>query len=80
MLRLEDIFVPAGSQQRAHGRFTNLTAVAFTVFRQQLFKGFDAFHPDEVEQFLTGVRKVLAQVIVDFDALFRQLGVEHLSY
>ena len=80
MLWLEDIFVPAGSQQRANGRFTHFAAVAFTVFRQQLFKGFDAFHPDEVEQFLTGVRKVLAQVIVDFDALFRQFGVEHLSH
>ena len=80
VLRFQNIFVPAGGQQRANGRFTNLTAVAFTVFCQQLFKGFDAFHADEVEQFLTGVRKVLAQVIVDFDALFRQFGVENLSH
>ena len=79
MLRLEDVLIPAGGQQGTDGRLTDFTAVALTVFFQQLVEGFDAFHADQVEQLLTGVSEVFAQIVVDLDALFRQLGVEHLS-
>ena len=80
MLGLEHVLVPAGGQQRADGRFTYFTAVALAVLRQQLVEGLDAFHADQVVQLLTRVSKVLAQVVVDFDALFRQLGVQHLGH
>lgn len=79
VLRLEDVLIPAGGQQGADGWFTNFTAVALAVFGQQFVEGFDAFHADQVEQLLAGVSEVFAQVVVDLDALFRQLGVEHLG-
>ena len=53
VLWFEDVLIPAGSQQGTHGRFTHFAAVAFPVFGQQLFEGFDAFYTDEMEQFLT---------------------------
>ena len=46
MFRLQNVFVPAGGQQRTDGRFTNFTTVAFAVFRQQFFEGFNAFNAD----------------------------------
>ena len=43
MFRLQNVFVPAGGQQRTDGWFTNFTAVALAVFGQQFVEGFDAF-------------------------------------
>ncbi len=65
----------------ANRRFvTNFTTVAFAVFRQQFFEGFNAFNANRMEQFLTRISKVFAQVVVNFDALFRQLRVcQYLS-
>ncbi len=71
MLRLEDVLVPAGGQQRADGRFTHFAAVALAVLRQQLVEGLDAFHADQVVQLLARIGEVLAQVMVDLDALLR---------
>ena len=79
MLRFEDVLIPAGGQQRADGRLTDLAAITLTVFFQQFVEGFNAFHADQVEQLLAGVSEVFTQVVVDLDALFRQLGVEHLG-
>ena len=50
------------------------------MFRQQFVEGLNALHADQVVQLLARIREVLAQVVVHFDALFRQLGVQHLSY
>ncbi len=79
MFRLQNVFVPAGGQQRTDGRFTNFTTVAFAVFRQQFFEGFNAFNADQMEQFLTRISKVFTQVVVNFDTLFRQFRVQYLS-
>ncbi len=79
VLRLEHVLIPAGGQQRTDGWFTHFTAVTLAVFLQQLVEGFDAFHADQVIQLLARVSEVLAQVVVHFNALFRQLGVEHLG-
>ncbi len=49
------------------------------MFLQQFVEGLNAFHADQVIQLLARVSEVLAQVVVHFDALFRQLGVQHLS-
>ena len=79
MFWFEHVLIPAGRQQGADGRFTHFTAVALAVFRQQFVEGLDAFHADQMVQLLARVSEVLAQVVVHFDALFRQLGVQHLS-
>ena len=79
MFRLQNVFVPAGGQQRTDGRFTNFTTVTFAVFRQQFFEGFNAFNADQMEQFLTRISKVFTQVVVNFDTLFRQFRVQYLS-
>ena len=50
------------------------------MFFQQFVEGFDAFHADQVEQLLARVGEVLTQIVVHFDTLFRQLGVEHLRH
>ncbi|VFT73442.1 Uncharacterised protein [Klebsiella aerogenes] len=80
VLRFEDVLIPAGGQQRADGRLTDLAAITLTVFFQQFVEGFNAFHADQVEQLLAGVSEVFAQVVVDLDALFRQFGIEHLRH
>ncbi len=79
VLRLEHVLIPAGGQQRTDGRFTDFTPVALAMFLQQFVEGFDAFHADQVVQLLARVSEVLAQVVVHFDTLFRQFGVEHLG-
>ena len=79
MFRLQNVFVPAGGQQRTDGRFANFTTVTFAVFRQQFFEGFNAFNADQMEQFLTRISKVFTWVVVNFDTLFRQFRVQYLS-
>ena len=79
MLRLEDIFVPAGSQQRATVGL-HFAAVAFSVFRQQLFKRFDAFHRMRWNSSLMEYAKCSHRLLLTSDTLFRQFGVEHLSH
>ena len=46
---------------------------------QQLVEALDPFHLDQVEQLLTGVGEVGAEVVVDLYALLHQFGVEHLA-
>lgn len=79
MFWFEDVLIPARGQQGADGRFTHFAAIALAVLGQQFVEGFNAFHADQVIQLLARVREVLAQVVVHFDALFRQFGVQHLS-
>ena len=50
------------------------------MFCQQLFEGFNAFYANEMEQFLTRVREVFTQVVVNFNTLFRQFSVQYLRY
>ena len=49
------------------------------MFLQQFVEGLNAFHADQVVQLLARVSEVLAQVVVHFNALFCQLGVQHLG-
>ena len=73
------MLVPAGGEDGADGRFAHLAAIALTVFGQQLVEALDPLHLDQMEQLLTGVGEVGAEVVVDLDALLHQLGVEHLT-
>ncbi|MNO99376.1 hypothetical protein D3C76_911430 [compost metagenome] len=77
--RAQHIVVPAGGENGADGRFAHLAAMAVTVLGQQLVEALDPLHLDQVEQLLTGVGEVGAEVVVDLDALLHQLGVEHLA-
>ena len=77
--RAQYIVVPAGGEDGADGRFAHLAAMAVTVLGQQLVEALDPLHLDQVEQLLTGVGEVGAEVVVDLDALLHQLGVEHLA-
>ena len=79
MFWFEHVLIPAGRQQGADGRFTHFTAVTLAVFLQQFVEGLDAFHADQMVQLLARVSEVLAQVVVHFNALFCQLGVQHLG-
>ncbi|MNQ48476.1 hypothetical protein D3C85_623550 [compost metagenome] len=77
--RAQHIAVPAGGEDGADRGLAHLAAMALTVLGQQLVEALDPLHLDQVEQLLTGVGEVGAEVVVDLYALLHQLGVEHLA-
>ena len=77
--RAQHVVVPAGGEDGADRRFAHLAAMALAMFGQQLVEALDPLHLDQVEQLLTGVGEVGAEVVVDLDALLHQFGVEHLT-
>ncbi len=77
--RAQHVLVPTGGEDGADRRFAHLAAMTLTMLGQQLVEALDPLHLDQMEQLLTGVGEVGAEVVVDLDALFHQLGVEHLA-
>ena len=80
MRRLQQIFIPAGGQHRGHQRFTDLTTVAVSIAGNQLFEGADMVDAYQVIDLLPRPRKVLADILFDFNALPGKLVLHHLFH
>ena len=80
MRRLQQIFIPAGGQHRGHQRFTDFTAVAVSIAGNQLFEGADMVDAYQVIDLLPRPRKMLADILFDFNALPGKLVLHHLFH
>ena len=80
MRRLQQIFIPAGGQYRGDQRFTDLAAVALSITGNQLFEGADMVDANQVIDLLARPRKVLADILFNFDALLGKLVLHHLFH
>ena len=80
MRRLQQIFIPAGGQHRGRQRFTDLTAVTASIAGNQLFEGTNMVDAYQVIDLLPRPRKMLADILFDFNALLGKLILHHLFY
>ncbi len=78
MRRFQQVFVPARRQHRAHQRFTDFAAVALAVAADELVKRADMINAHEVVNLLARIRKVLADIFFDRDALLFKLILHDL--
>src|SRR5690606_37787 len=77
VLLLEHVVVPDRGQDVAHRGLTDVATQTLAVTITQLNEGFDAFHPHDMLQLLTGVGEVFAQGGADFHAQGGHLVVHH---
>src|SRR5690606_11856461 len=75
---LQNIFIVDRGQNRCDGGLADFTTAPAAMFLQQLGKSLYLVNPGQVVQLLPAVFEVFANMIVDRDAAFLQLCVDHI--
>src|SRR4051794_18209411 len=79
MLFLEHELVPARRENARHGRLADLAAESVAMLCKEFAEAAPPFDTYDVVQLLARIREVLAEVVVDREALLLHLGLHHLG-
>jgi hypothetical protein len=80
VLLLQDVLVPAGGQDRGHGRLADVAAEPLAVLGDDVLEGLVALDPHDVVELLACVGEVLAHALAHRHPQAQQLLVEDLGH